>query len=359
MLHRSIVKYDESDRDALMRVFDSGQYVNGFEAEMFESDICDHTGANYCVTVNSGSTALMLAYHMMGIKRIVTTPYTFHATANVAAFLGIEVDFVDINDYDYCICPKALEGYFEAGGQADAVVVVHLFGNSADLDAIEAVSPVPIIEDCAQAFGTWYKDAHVGTNNIGCFSLYPTKNLSCAGDGGFITCNTQEEYETLIRLRDNGRFNSPEVEIPSGNFRLSEFQAAIANNQLSRFDIAQQHRNILASYYNMEFNKMDNVTPPFSQTNVQHTYHIYPLYLANDGLDADEFIANMNGFDIGCTRMYEDLLCDAPFFDGGEYPVARLVANNIVGIPMSPHLTWDDVKYVVECIQKVVSLVEC
>mgnify|MGYP003647933432 FL=1 len=169
MLHRSIVKYTETDRDAIMRVFDSGQYVNGFEAEIFEDDICDHIGAKYCVTVNSGSTALMLTYHMMGINRIVTTPYTFHATANIAAFLGIEVDFVDIDPDTYCISPEALLEYFKTGGKADAVVVVHLFGNAADMDSIKAISPVPIIEDCAQAVGTWYKDSHVGTKNIGCF----------------------------------------------------------------------------------------------------------------------------------------------------------------------------------------------
>ena len=358
MLHRSIVNYNESDREALLRVFDSGQYVNGFEAEMFESDICDHTGANYCVTVNSGSTALMLTYHMMGLKRIVTTPYTFHATANVAAFLGIEVDFVDIDPHSYCISPEALSKYFEAGGEADAVVVVHLFGNAADIDAIEAISPVPIIEDCAQAFGTWYKDMHVGTRNIGCYSLYPTKNLSCAGDGGFITCNTEEEYETLIRLRDNGRFNNSEAMIPSGNFRLSEFQAAVANNQLERFNIAQQHRNILASYYNLEFYKMQGFKPPTSLTDIQHTYHIYALYLNND-MDIDDFILAMKEYNIGCTRMYKDLLCDAPFFNGGDFPVAKSVADNIVGIPISPHMDMDDVKYVVESIKKVVNYIEC
>lgn len=358
MLHRSIVKYDESDREALLRVFDSGQYVNGFEAEMFESDVCDHINANYCVTVNSGSTALMLTYHMMGVKKIVTTPYTFHATANVAAFLGIEVDFVDIDMDTYCISSAALYDYFENGGDADAVVVVHLFGNSADMEIIEELSPVPIIEDCAQAFGTWYKDSHVGTRNIGCFSLYPTKNLSCAGDGGFITCNTEEEYETLIRLRDNGRFNSHEVKIPSGNFRLSEFQAAIANNQLGKFDIAQQHRNILASYYNMEFIKMPDFDPPFSQTNVQHTYHIYPLYLLND-LDSDDFILGMKEYGIGCTRMYEDLLCDAPFLQSGDFPNARKAAKHIVGIPMSPYLELEDVKYIVDKIKELVESCEC
>jgi len=255
MIPRTLVDYDKEELiNALIEVIDSGQFVNGPKANEFETEVCKYTNADNCVAVNSGTSALIMAYKLSNAKKILTTPFTFSATAMAAKFLGIEVVYCDIDPKTYCMDMKEVERLCEEHQDIDVVVPVHIFGISADLDALEPIKEkygFCVIDDCAQAFGTHNGEHHVGAHpvvDMGCYSLYPTKNLSCAGDGGFITCK-DAYYEPLKRMRDNGRFENTPVMGVAGNFRLSEFQASIALINLKQFDSHQNHRRNMAQHY--------------------------------------------------------------------------------------------------------------
>ena len=348
--------------DALIEVIDSGQYVNGPKAKEFEKAVCDYTGAQNCVSVNSGTSALIMAYKLCGAKKILTTPFTFSATSMAAKFLDLEVIYCDIDPKTLCMDMNEVERLCELHKDIDAVVPVHIFGIGADLDALEPIKEkygFCVIDDCAQAFGAHNGDYHVGAHpvvDMGCYSLYPTKNLSCAGDGGFITCK-DPYYEGLIRMRDNGRFHTGGVMGVAGNFRLSEFQASIALLNLRQFDEHQMNRMEMAQKYLDAFESMEAegiIELPYgfaeSGKSVRnHTYHLFCVKLLKH--DVKDVIAKMKDLGVGCTVAYGDLVSDYILGDDDadrEYPVARELTESLIALPMSQYMNDEMTDKVIE-----------
>jgi len=363
MIPRTLVDYDkERLLNALIEVIDSGQYVNGPKAKEFESAVCEYTGAQNCVSVNSGTSALIMAYKLSGAKKILTTPFTFSATSMAAKFLDLEVVYCDIDPKTLCMDMSEVERLCELHQDIDAVVPVHIFGIGADLDALEPIKEkygFCVIDDCAQAFGAHNGEYHVGAHpvvDMGCYSLYPTKNLSCAGDGGFITCK-DPYFKGLIRMRDNGRFRNEGVMGVAGNFRLSEFQASIALLNLKQFDDHQMNRMEMAEKYLDSFEQLEQdglIELPYGFAESgnpvrNHTYHLFCVKLLKN--DVNEIIQKMKEKEIGCTVAYGNLVSDYILGDddaGREYPVARELTESLIALPMSQYMDEDMTQKVIE-----------
>lgn len=351
--------YGEEERNAILRVFDSGMYVKGPESKLLEHEICEFTGAEACVTVNSGSTALMLVYYYLQQLHkekltIMTTPATYVATANVAKFLGQNVCFADIDIESYCLSPFSVKNSKE---HFDVLSLVHLYGNAVDLNSFQKLYPhVAIVEDCAQAFGTRIDGKHVGTTSFGCYSMFPTKNLSCAGDGGFILCQ-EDEYESLIRLRDNGRFFSMDVGIASGNFRLSEMQAAVAREQLKKVPNQIARRHEIAMRYNEAFTDLPGVSIPKYEVNVEPSWHLYcPLIMPQAALSRCELILRLKELGIQSSSVYPDLVTDTePFKDANKTSInnSKFFQECGISLPMHSGLTNEEVDTVIESIVRL------
>lgn len=354
VIKRMSPDYGVEEREAVMRVFDSGSFVKGPEAKALEAEICEYTGAQACVTVNSGSTALMLVYHLLSLRNegryhrpltVLTTPASYVATANVAKFLGQRVLFSDISLDDYCLMALPVPE------EVDVVSVVHLYGNGVEVEPFQAIYPsATIVEDCAQAFGTRVNGRHVGTTSFGCFSMFPTKNLSCAGDGGFILCS-EDDYEDLVRLRDNGRFYGLDISLASGNFRLSEMQAAVAREQLKKIDSQIARRQAVAKRYNEAFKDFPGVLTPKVAEGVSHTWHLYcPLILPSARISRDHLIENLQSMGIQCSSVYPELITDVePFKYSMNYGIsnAEILRDSVISIPMHSQLTDEEVDEVI------------
>jgi len=353
--------YGEEERNAILRVFDSGIYVKGPESKALEQEICEFTGAEACVTVNSGSSALMLVYaylqqtHKEPLK-VMTTPATYIATANVAKFLGQTVSFADIDIDSYCLSPISVKS---SKAPFDVLSLVHLYGNAADVEMFRRLNPeVAIVEDCAQAFGTRIDGKHVGTTEFGCYSMFPTKNLSCAGDGGFILCPA-EAYETLVRLRDNGRFFGMEVGLATGNFRLSEMQAAVAREQLKKVPSQIARRHEIALRYNEAFKDLPGVSVPKFALDVEPSWHLYcPLILPQAALTRDELIEELRSVGIQSSSVYPDLVTDTePFQEAAQTSLnnAKFFQAGVISLPMHSKLTDNEVSKVIDTMTELLS----
>lgn len=361
MIKRMQPDYGQEERDAVSRVFDSGVFVKGSEAKALEREICEFTGAEACVTVNSGSTALMLVYAYLQQShketlRILTTPATYVATANVAKFLGQKVSFADIDIESYCLSPFSVRDVIEP---FDVISLVHLYGNAAEVELISKLHPdATIVEDGAQAFGTRVNGKHIGTTSFGCFSMFPTKNLSCAGDGGFILC-PEEAYETLVRLRDNGRYFGMEVGLASGNFRLSEMQAAVAREQLKKIPNQIARRQEIAMRYNAAFKDLPGVAVPKYPVEVEHSWHLYcPLIMPQATLGRDELISALKELGIQSSSVYPELVTDTiPFQDAKTTTIhnAKFFQECVISLPMHSSLTDEEVQVVIDTITKLLS----
>ena len=351
--------YGVEEREAILRVFDSGMFVKGPESKALEQEICEFTGAEACVSVNSGSTALMLVYYYLQqthkqTLRIMTTPATYVATANVAKFLGQEVSFADIDIDSYCLSPLSVR---DSKDDFDVLSLVHLYGNAADVELFQKFNPDKVIvEDCAQAFGTRIGSKHVGTTSFGCYSMFPTKNLSCAGDGGFILCQ-KDAYESLIRLRDNGRFFSMDVGIASGNFRLSEMQAAVAREQLKKVPNQIARRHEIALKYNDAFKDLPGVSIPKYADNVEPSWHLYcPLIMPQASLSRDKLILSLKELGIQSSSVYPDLVTDTePFKDATKTSIhnSKFFQDCVISLPMHSGLTNEEVDTVIESIVRL------
>lgn len=372
MVSRTPVRYDkELLKTALNRVIESGQFVNGQEAKRFEAEVCRQIGVARTIGVNSGTTALLLSYKVLGAKKILTTPFTFSATAMAAIFADMEVVFCDIDPDTYCMDMKDAERVLQEHQDIDVVVPVHIFGVGAHMDELAELKQkygFKVVSDCAQAYGTYVDGSLAGGHpcvDLGCFSLYPTKNLSAAGDGGFITTNDLKLYEKLIRYRDNGRFNGTPVLGSGGNFRLSEFQAAIAHDLLLKFKEQQSFRNEIGQYYleSLDYLEGDGIIrlPIHNEPDKNlNTFHLFSVQLLEH--DKDKVIQELAERGIGSTPAYGFLITDLPMDNSNgtpycpaEFPVARRITNTTIAIPISQYLTWDEAEQVVSALKEVLA----
>ncbi|MFC7205406.1 DegT/DnrJ/EryC1/StrS family aminotransferase [Haloferax namakaokahaiae] len=353
---------DADEFERVKAVMESGMIADGPEVRGFEREFADYCDAAHGVATSNGTTALHAALHALGIgpgDRVLTTPFTFIATANAVALAGAEVDFVDIDPQTYNLDPDALEARLEAGEQVDAVIVVHLYGLPADMERFVELAEeydFALIEDAAQAHGAAIDGKRVGSfGDAACFSFYPTKNMT-TGEGGMITTNDADVAERAARFIDHGRVTGYEHSEVGHNFRMTSIAAAIGRAQLKRLPVFTTVRQANARMLD-ELLEDAPVTTPYVPEGSEHVFHQYTVQCDRVERDALKSYLDSQGIDTGVyypvpvhhQEPYRHLDVSAP--------VAEEVAGRVLSLPVHPGLDGDDVKRIGRAVARYAEVV--
>ncbi len=342
---------------ALERVFATQQFILGPEIAALEKECAAFLRVKHAVGVSSGTDALLAALMALGVgagDEVITTPFTFFATAGVIHRLGARPVFVDIDPRDFNLDPGKLAAAVTP--RTKAIIPVHLYGQAADMDAIKAAAPgVPLVEDCCQAIGTEYNGTPVGgIGTIGCFSFFPTKNLGAFGDGGLVTTNDDALAEKLVDMRVHGMRPKYVHHFVGGNFRLDAMQAAILRVKLPRLPVWIAKRQAGAAHYRELFAKAGvtgKVTLPAELPGRGHTYHQYVVRAPK----RDALREHMAKQGVGAEIYYPISLHEQQCFAGlgyrkGDFPESERAEAEVVALPIFPELRTDERERVVAAI---------
>ncbi len=359
-IKRAKVHWCDEEVNAAVEVIKSGRYVKGPNVKAFEQEFANYIGTKYALAVNNGTAALILALLAAGIKRgdeVITTPFTFMATGNAILLAGGKPVFADIDEDSMNIDPAAIKKAVTQ--KTKAIIPVHLYGQSADMDPILEIAEeknLKVIEDAAQAHGAKYKDDMCGSfGDFGCFSFYPTKNMTVCGDGGMVVTDDLELYEKAVMYRDAGR-KEGDIEhtfVPGYNFRLSEIHAAIGRQQLKHVAAWDEERRQIATWYEKYLAGIKQLTLP---EEMEYAYHIYHLYSgrAERRDDLIKFL-EQNGVEAGAHYPIPLHLQETFKHLGnnrGDFPKAEKAAATQISLPIYPGLKEDDIKFVAEQVGK-------
>lgn len=344
-------------RAAIERVFATQQFILGPEVASLERECEAYLGVAHAIGVSSGTDALLAALMALGVghgDEVITTPFTFFATAGVIARLGARPVFVDIRPDDFNIDPEAVAA--ARTGRTKAIIPVHLFGQAADMDALRrAAAGVPIIEDCCQSIGCRYHGvATGGLGTVGCFSFFPTKNLGAFGDGGLVTTNDATLAERLQDVRVHGMRPRYVHHFVGGNFRLDALQAAILRAKLPRLDGWIARRREGAAHYRALLSEagLDGiVTPPPELPGRGHVYHQFVVRLPRRDA-ARAFLAERG---IGSEVYYPIALHEQECFAylgyrRDDFPEARRATQEVLALPIFPELEGAERERVVAAV---------
>ena len=343
-------------RTAVERVLASQQFVLGREGAALEEEIAKLCGVAHGIGLASGTDALILALRACGVQagdEVLLPPFTFVATASAVSALGAKPVFADIRPDTYNMDPAELER--RVTPRTRAIVVVHLYGLSADMDPIltfASARSLPVIEDNAQAIGASYKGRRTGSlGDVACLSFYPTKNLGAYGDAGMVVTNSAELAAHVRTLRNHGQSEKYRSTEPGWNSRLDEIQAAILRVKLRHLSNWQRARQSHAAEYNRLFSQIPGVMPPLAPEGFEHVYHQYTIRIEpRDALQ--KFLAERK---IGGTVYYPYPLHLQPLYASlghkpGDFPHAERAAQEVLSLPMYPELRKDQIARVADSI---------
>lgn len=356
-LRREYALFRDEVRAAVDEVLDGGQYILGPAVTSFEKAMADRLGAPHALAISSGTDALLCAMMALGIgpgDEVIVPSFTFFATAGTVARLGAKPVFVDINPRTFNIDAECVERAVTP--KTRAVVVVHLFGQCAEMDAIQSVAcrhDLKIIEDAAQAIGARYHGRNAGTlGDIACFSFYPTKNLGGFGEGGLILTDNAELATLCRQLRNHGESTRYHHDRVGGNFRLDSIKAAILNVKLKYLDEFTKRRRTHAARYDALL--LDaGVATPFVPVGHEPVYHQYSILCDR----RDELVGHLKACGVGSGIYYPVPLHRQKCFAdlghrAGSLPVTEDSCTRILSLPCHPMLDQDDLVYVADCIAR-------
>jgi dTDP-4-amino-4,6-dideoxygalactose transaminase len=326
---------------AFERVMRSGQYVGGPEVAAFEAEVADYLGVRHAVGVNSGTDALVIALRALGAgpgDEVVTTPFSFFATAEAIASVGATPVFVDVDERTFNIDPSLIEAALTP--RTRALLPVHPYGRPVDMDAVMDVAEghgLRVVEDCAQSFGASWRGRKTGSiGHAGAFSFYPTKNLGAFGDGGLVATDDDEVARTARMLRDHGSERRYENVTLGYNSRLDALQAALMRVKLPWVDAWNERRREAARRYGELLRGVPGVVAP--DVTPEHVFHQYTVRLPGGGRDAVRERLAAAGV---ATMVYYPVPQDRlPVFAhlGGRCPVSDRLAQEVLSLPMGPFL---------------------
>ncbi|SDC89232.1 DegT/DnrJ/EryC1/StrS family aminotransferase [Geotoga petraea] len=355
----------EEELKEVKKVLDSGYLVQNKYVKLIEEFISKYVGTKHAVAVSSGTAALHLSLLSLGIKEgdeVIVPDFTFPATVNVVEMVGAKPILVDIDPETFCINTEEIES--KITNKTKAIMPVHEFGNSANMDEIIKVSKkynLKIIEDAACALGTEYKKKKIGSiGDIGCFSFHPRKSVT-TGEGGIITTNDPEIYEKLQILRNHGISKvegKVDFVLPGYNYRLTDIQAAIGVVQLKKLEEIIDKKINLAEIYNRELKNIDKIRAPKYQEEVRHTYQTYHVILS-ESINRDEVIkelkkneieSNYGAYAIHALKYYREKYK----LDDSEFKNSLKAYNQGLALPLSYELDEKDVIFVVKKLKEII-----
>ena len=347
---------DEIDK-AVLGVIESTSFILGPQGKALEQSIAAYHGVKHAVGVASGTDALHLALRAAGVgpgDEVITTPFTFIATAEAISYVGAVPVFIDIRPDTFNIDVALMEQKITK--RTRAILPVHLYGQAVAMDPLMTLARkhgIRVIEDCAQSFGAEYRGKRTGSfGDLGCFSFFPSKNLGCYGDGGMVITDDQGLADRLLSLRNHGsrvRYYHDEV---GYNSRLDEIQAAILNVKFKRIDAFTEGRRRSAALYAKHLAGA-GIETPYEDKDCRHVFHQYTIRLK--GRDAvkkrldDAKVSNMIYYPVPChlQAAYQDL-----GMRPGSLPAAEQAARDVLSLPMYPELTEEQVRFVADAVKK-------
>jgi dTDP-4-amino-4,6-dideoxygalactose transaminase len=345
---------DEEEIAAVLAVLRSGHIVQGPMVEQFERRFAEIIGVRHAVAVSSGTAALHLALLAYGIglgDEVITSPFSFVATANAILYAGARPVFADIRADDFNIDPERIEA--KISPRTRAILPVHLYGQPADMEAICDIAGrhgLQIVEDAAQAHGASVHGRNVGTYGLGCFSFYATKNVHTA-EGGAITTNDAELADRLRMLRGHGARVRYQHEMLGFNYRMSDIHAAIGVVQLDRFEELTRRRIGNASYLSSQ---ISNVVVPYVRPGVRHVYHQYTVRIRS-GRDAAARTLGEVG--IGTGVHYPLPIHQQPYYRELGYsdslPNAEQASREVLALPVHPELSHADLDRIIAAVSEL------
>lgn len=344
---------------AVEEVFKSGQFIMGPNVTGFEKEVADYLGVKHAVGVNSGTDALILGCHALGLKpgdEVITTPFTFFATSECVSHFHATPVFVDIDPETYNFRVEDVEKAITP--KTRGIIPVHLFGQPVDMDPLMALAKdkgLWVLEDVAQAFGSEYKERKTGSiGHAGAFSFFPTKNLGAFGDGGLFTTNDDAAADLVRVLRVHGARKKYNNEMVGVNSRLDALQAAILRCKLPHIDEWNKGRQAAGRRYTEALQGVDGIVTPKEVSYGTHVYHQYTIRLTNGR--RDEVQKSLDEAGIGTMVYYEKPLHKLPVYKDlvVSMPVSEQVASEVLSLPIWPKITWDVQERVVEALKAAV-----
>lgn len=340
---------------AVAAVLESSQFVLGEEVAQFEREFAAYCGGSECVALNSGTSALHLALLAAGVgpgDEVITVPFTFVASVAAVVYTGARPVLVDIDPRSFTLDPAKLEAAITP--RTKAILPVHLYGQTADMDPILEVARrhgLALIEDAAQAHGAKYKGRSAGTiGDIGCFSFYPTKNLGAYGEGGAIVTNNATYAAKVRMLRDWGQDRKYHHVLHAFNNRMEGFQGAILRVKLRHLEAWTEKRRAIAAAYN-GFLSDAGLELPREMPWARHVYHVYTLRTA----DRDSLRKALEGEGIQTAVHYAIPAHLQPAYaslgySAGDFPESEKAAREVLSLPIYPEITDDQIRAVAQSL---------
>ncbi len=340
---------------AVYKVLEHTKFIMGHEVVEFEDQAAEYCGSKYALGVASGTDALLIALRACGVRagdEVITSTFSFFASAGVISRLGATPVFVDIDPETYNLRPEEVKK--AVTGKTRVIMPVHIFGQCADMDSILQIAgenDIMVVEDAAQAIGAKYRGKTAGTmGEFGCFSFFPSKNLGAAGDAGMIISDFMDKQTFMKSLRDHGAHPKYYHSYIGYNSRLDTLQAAILSVKLRYLDQWTEARRKNAAFYNEALKDVPVKTP----VELEHNYHIYNQYtIATE--KRDELVEHLRRHEIGCAIYYPLPLHAQECYKylgykDEDYENAPKASLEVLSIPIYPDLTDDERNYVAEVI---------
>ncbi len=345
----------------VLEILRSTWYILGNEGKELEKEVADFTDAGFGAGVRSGTEALFLGLRALGVKagdEVITTPFTFIATAEVISYLGATPVFVDIEEDSFCIDVTKIEE--KITDKTKVIMPVHLYGQSADMDPIMEIAKkhnLKVLADACQSIGTTYKGKGVGGigDCVG-FSFFPTKNLGACGEGGMVTTNDESLLEEIKVLRAHGMRVRYEHETIGYNSRLDEIQCATLRVKLRKLAAWTKKRQANAKFFIDNLSGIDGLRLPITKEYSNHVYHQFTLRYEK----RDELLAFLQERGVGSAIHYPKPIHLQPAYSflgigEGSFPVSEKVSKDIFSIPVYPELSQDELDYIVATIKEFFS----
>jgi dTDP-4-amino-4,6-dideoxygalactose transaminase len=360
-----LTRYDAALRNEIARaveaVFESGRFVMGPAHEAFEKALAERLGVRHAIGVSSGTDALLVALMALGVgpgDEVVTSPFSFFASAGVIARLNARPVFVDIEPATFNLDPERLEAALSP--RTKAIQPVHLYGQCADMAPIQEIATrrgIPVLEDACQAIGAEYRGKAAGAlGTVGAFSFYPTKNLGAAGDAGAVTTDDDALAALVRSLRLHGSSVTYHHDRVGGNFRLDAIQAAVLGAKLPYLDLWNDRRRAIAARYGEllgEAAAAGRLNLPAEAPGRRHTYHQYVVRVPDANRDAVR--KRLSGRGVGSAVFYpiplhlQDCFLELGGREG-DFPAAERAAREVLAIPMFAELTESEIERVAEAL---------
>jgi len=345
----------QDEKDAVWDIMESGALAQGSKVAEFEKLFSEFIGTKHAIATSNGTTALHIGLLSIGIRpgdEVITSPFSFMATATSIIFTGAKPVFADIDPDSWNIDPESVRKVVTPNTKA--IMPVQLYGQSADMDPLREIAvenDLMIIEDSCQAHGAEYRRKRVGSiGDCGAFSFYPTKNMT-TGEGGMITTDSEETAEEARLLRNHGQTSRYEHAIVGYNFRMTNIHAAIGVVQLGKLPGFNKKRQENAAFFTEELKGIEGIQSPFIAPYNTHVFHQYTIKVRG----RNELRAFLKERGIATGVYYPDVLYNypaiKPYYNGSQ-PNAERATTEVLSLPVHPHLKSEELEYIVECIRE-------